>query len=376
MKTPFNPLIMALVFACACAYASEEEEIDLKETEEETEAALSVDTLKGVSFVMTPQVQRWLKRYTGKSRPKMQKWLNISSKYMPLVKDIFQSVGVPHDLVVLASTESGYDPHAYSRAKAAGMWQFVHKTGQLYGLEIDDWIDERRDFEKATLAAAQHLKDLYEIFNDWYLALAAYNAGPKKIEKAIKNHGTTDFFKLVSKGALKRETQNYVPSYLAQLHIFRNPDEYGFEIQGEPLLFDKVEMQSHANIFVIARHLGCSVDELKRLNPELRTPMTPPQYTLRVPAGAKDTLTKLIEDENTDLARYHVYYADPGEDIANIAMAHGVSLSSIKKLNNLKNNKMRESKILFIPRPDNDYNEYDVAFAKNIADPWFNTTRY
>ncbi|MDR0455019.1 MAG: transglycosylase SLT domain-containing protein [Deferribacteraceae bacterium] len=325
-----------------------------------------------VPVTVTPRVQHYLTYFTGKGRPIMQNWLNRSHRYMYLVKDIFQNEGAPLDLIALAFTESGFNPWAYSRAGAAGIWQFMRGTGKMYGLEVNDWVDERRDFEKATLAAAQHLNDLYEIFNDWYLALAAYNAGAGKITRATKAHGTTDFFEIASGRTLKPETRDYVPKYLAHLLIFNNLKEYGFKSPNDeilPLQFDSLELDSQVNIFVIAEILGCSPEELKDLNPALRTPMTPPvkKYTLRVPYGMKETATAFIQDNSSDLTRYIIYQAKTGDDLSKIAKMHNVSLEEIKKLNNFNYDTIYTSKIFFIPKSGIVLNEYDIAFAKEIA---------
>ncbi len=323
-----------------------------------------------VPMTMTPRVQYYLKYFTGSGHATMQNWLDRSNKYMYIVRDIFQREGVPQDLVALAFTESGFNPGANSRAGAVGMWQFMRGTGKMYGLDVNDWVDERKDFEKATLAAAQHLNDLYEIFNDWYLALAAYNAGSGKITRATRTHKSKDFFKIATGRTLKLETRDYVPKYLAHLLIYKNIKEYGFESPGVlPLLYDNVEVNSQVNIFVIAEVLGCPPENLKELNPELRTPMTPPgkKYTLRVPLGMKETATAFVEDPQSDLTRYAVYHAKPGDDLARIARAYNVSVESVKKLNSFNYDTIYTSKVLFIPGQNMTLNEYDTAFAKEIA---------
>lgn len=331
-----------------------------------------------IPLTMTPRVNDYINYFTGDGREYMQRWLDRSNKYMYLVRDRFIREGIPSDLVVLAFTESGYNPMAYSRAGAAGMWQFMRSTGAMYGLSVNDWIDERRDFEKATDAAARHLKDLHKSFDDWYLALAAYNAGSGKISNATKKHRSKDFFEIASGRTLKKETKDYVPKYLAQLIIYKNMKEYGFESpQDAPLLFDTITINKQINLHVLAQHLGITYSELKELNPELKTPITPPvkSYTLRVPL---DKHKKSIELVNSDinLTRYHIYKASSGERIANIAKKYKVSAKSIKLVNSFPYDTIYTSKILFIPT-ESKLSEIDNDFAKEIANltPKYYTVR-
>ena len=170
--------------------------------------------------------------------------------------------------------ESGLNPRAYSRAKAVGMWQFIFSTAKIYGLDRDWWVDERRDPEKATDAAAKYLKDLYLEIDDWYLALAAYNAGAGRINRAIRIHQTRDFWAL---NTLPKETKNHVPTVLATAIIAKNPTQYGFEIPKNEKIynFDKVEVKNSTDLNVLAKCAGISVDELRQYNPELRQHATP-----------------------------------------------------------------------------------------------------
>jgi membrane-bound lytic murein transglycosylase D len=323
-----------------------------------------------VPMADTPRVQYYLNYFTGNGRATMQAWLDRSNKYMYMVRDIFKSEGIPLDLAVLAFTESGYNPRAYSHAGASGMWQFMKATGKMYGLNDNDWVDERRDFEKATLAAARHLKDLYEVFDDWYLALAAYNAGSGRISRAAKNVGSKDFFTIATGRTLKLETRDYVPKYLAQLLIYKNMEAYGFTTPaGLPLLYDKIDVPSQTNIYVIASVVGCEPDLMKELNPELKTPMTPPgkAYSIRVPLGAQESVLAYVNNPDSDLTRYAVYSARAGENLARIAKAYGVTVADIKKLNNFAYDRVYASKVFFIPRPGTGNDIIDAAFSKDIA---------
>lgn len=318
----------------------------------------------------TPRVQYYLNYYTGNGRNIMQRWLDRSGKYMHIVCDTFEREGVPRDLAMLAFTESGFNPNARSVAGAVGMWQFMPSTGSMYGLHANDWVDERMDFEKATLAAAKHLKDLHNAFGDWYLALAAYNAGSGRIRSATIKHKSTDFFTIASTRTLKLETRDYVPKYLAQLIIYKNMLDHGFTSPSElPLLYDSIEVKEQVNIITLADALGCTTEELKELNPELRTFITPPvrNYTIRIPRDTYDIANAFISDPNSDKMRYTVYKARSGELIAKIAANHRVNIKDIQQLNSFPYSKVYTDKILFIPQPGCKLDDYDMAFAKDIA---------
>ncbi|RME45617.1 MAG: lytic transglycosylase domain-containing protein, partial [Deltaproteobacteria bacterium] len=170
-----------------------------------------------IPLTFNRHVRRWIDLFQrGNYRKWMRRTLGRSTRYIPMMREILAHYGLPEDLVYLSMIESGYVPYAYSRAKAVGLWQFIKGTGRRYDLEVNGWHDERRDPVKATHAAARHLKDLYEEFGDWYLALAAYNAGAGKIRRAIERYGTRDYWRLISRCCyLRRETKEYVPKFLA-----------------------------------------------------------------------------------------------------------------------------------------------------------------
>ncbi|MDR2105653.1 MAG: transglycosylase SLT domain-containing protein [Deferribacteraceae bacterium] len=353
---------------------------DIETPQEPTEELKAIFQVFDIPVTDTPRVQHYMKYFTTNGRGNMQSWINRSNKYMYIVRDIFEKEGIPLDLAMLSFTESGFNPIAYSRAGAAGMWQFMPSTGKIYGLSITEWVDERRDFEKSTLAAARHLKDLYKMFDDWYLALAAYNAGSGRIRKATQKHNSTDFFTIAGSRTLKLETRDYVPKYLAQLFLYKNLYSYGFTPPDEtPLLFDTVELGSQANLIVLAQALGSTYEELKMLNPELRTPVTPPtsKYRVRIPFGKGAQLSKLLNDGKFDQLRYTLYQAKAGESLAAIAKRHGISVEDIQKINALSYPKIYSAKLLFLPKKGEKLTSADIQFAKEVQSlsPKYHTVR-
>ncbi len=320
-----------------------------------------------VPMAMTGRVNAYIKYYTERVPATTQSWLNRSNKYMYLVKDIFLQEGLPSDLVVLAFTESGYNTHAVSHAGATGMWQFMQGTGKMYGMEQNFWIDERRDFEKATRAAAKYLKSLYERFGDWYLALAAYNAGPGRMARAIQKHETNDFFKISSRNTLKLETRDYVPKYLAQLIVYKNYLKYGFTPPTDmPLLFSTIEAPSTTNIYWLADKLGVSYEVMRDLNPALKLPITPPEtYKIRVPylrdKEAKSILAKASVEER---AMYKIYDCKRGESLAEIAVKFQVSKEDIARVNGIKRENVLTARKIFIPIKKYNNIKIDNMFAQ------------
>lgn len=323
-----------------------------------------------IPLVEEDRYEYYVRRFTKDIPNVFQNWLNRSNKYLYIVKDILRREGVPDELAYLPFTESGFNATAISRAGASGMWQFMKGTGKIYNLDDNFWVDERRDFEKATTAAARHLRDLYEDLGDWHLALAAYNAGMGKIIRAIRMYESRDFYTLSRYSYLKRETKDYVPKYLALRHIFCNYQEYGFETPVEtPLIFDRVTVDRQVNLYVIAKLAGTSYDVLKDLNPELKTPVTPPSgsYSIRVPYGTGESLSvqmaKMSQDE---LLMYKIYYAKKGESLDNIARKYNVSLSNLKTSNGLRHAKLYMNTPIFIPVQKHFDPSVDREFAKSL----------
>src|SRR5262249_3795249 len=213
----------------------------------------------------------------GRGRGAMEVGLERVGKYQPMIERILKEEGVPLDLIYLCQAESAFEPRALSRAAAKGMWQFISSRGREYGLRQTWWIDERSDPEKSTRAAARHLKDLYMEFGDWYLAMAAYNAGPVRIQRAMEKTGADNFWSVAEKRALPKETINYVPNILALTIIGKNPEKYGFNVvSSSPLETERVPVDKATDLRVIAKAIDVPVDDLRVMNAHVLRWTTPP----------------------------------------------------------------------------------------------------
>ena len=306
-------------------------------------------------IAIASRVEQAVKFFQTKGRRSFQIWLSRYPGYKDLITNILKQNELPEELIFLAMIESGLNPKAYSRAHAAGMWQFISSTAKLYGLNRTWWIDERRDPEKATNAAAAFLKDLFLEFDDWYLALAAYNSGSARVNRAMNLHQTTEYWRLNS---LPRETRNYVPTYLAAAIISRNPERYGFTSPtSSKISLDEVLIEKSADLTVLARCADISVKKLKQINPELRQFATPPDqsYALKLPAGKIEAFTAAFNalPENSRFApQYRQHRVRPGESLSAIASKYRVSMHDIASVNKIRNyNRIREGTKLTIPVP-------------------------
>lgn len=304
-------------------------------------------------IVFNDKVKKSIIYFQTVAREAFERYLERSSRYIPLMLDIFEEYSLPNDLVFLPLIESGFNCKAYSWARASGPWQFIASTGRLYGLRRDWWHDERRDFVKSTHAAARFLKDLYGRFGSWELALAAYNGGPGRVSRSIKRQNTDNFWDL----RLRKQTEDYVPFYMAATIIAKNPELYGFHIDyDDPVEFDIVTLDKCLDLKTVARATGASVDRLRELNPELLRDVTPPQtknYELRIPLGTKEKfgemLPQLKSPKETSWVRHKILR---GETVSSIASKYGVSQYAILEANNLSpRSKIYAGKSLIVPVP-------------------------
>ncbi len=278
--------------------------------------------------------------------------LQRSGRYRPMIQRILDEEGIPQEIIHLAQAESGFIPRAVSRAAAGGMWQFLKWRGNEYGLKQTAYTDDRMDPEKATRAAAHHLRDLHHEFGDWYLALAAYNCGPVNVEKAVERTGYADFWELRSRGALPAETTNYVPIILAMTIMEKNAAEYGIEgfQLDPPLEYDTVETTAPTSLTLVADILDMPFAELAALNPASLRGMVPADFSVHVPKGSGNQLVaalQLIPANHLDAWRMH--RVGSGETMATIGKRYGVTPANIVSVNRLESAQAVEGDRLLIP---------------------------
>jgi membrane-bound lytic murein transglycosylase D len=251
-------------------------------------------------IVLNGPVQFYLRQFSTSQKNTFKVYLSRSSRYLPMMRRIFQEHGLPQDLVYLALVESGFSPWARSPAEAIGIWQFIRGTGERYGLKVNDWVDERRDPVKSTRAAARYLKDLFRQFGSWYLAAAGYNAGERRVESALNRHASQSFWDLAQIKALPQETCNYVPQFVAAALIAKNPKKFGFQKIGylNPSHHERVKIPGGVDLRWFAQAMGVPYEDLKELNPELRKDCTPfdcQEYSLRIPARQQRQAIQLAQ---------------------------------------------------------------------------------
>jgi len=320
-----------------------------------------------VPIVLDPSVQAHIRYFNTTIHDRFGQWLLRLSRYRPIVETIFTEFHLPSDLVYLSLVESGFNPYAYSRAKATGPWQFMKGTAKVYGLRVDTYVDERRDPIKSTVAAARYLRDLYDLFGAWPLAMAAYNAGEGKVMRALHKAKAESFSEISKTRLIRRETKEYVPRFMAATIIARNPDRYGFtQESAEPHQFDEVIVTRPVHFRAIANATGIPYEELRLFNPELRRDATPPgdeTYHLKVPVGTKAKVEQLLDRIPTykfppiptkaqfvTAGSSHWYKVRKGDTLGKVSKRFRVPLKTLKTKNNLSGPAIRPGDFLIISR--------------------------
>jgi membrane-bound lytic murein transglycosylase D len=277
---------------------------------------------------------------TPRGRAIVEAGLRRQGRYKEMIARVLKEEGVPQDLIYLAQAESAFQPLALSRAGARGMWQFVAYRGQQYGLRRTWWIDERQDPEKATRAAAQHLRDLYGLFGDWYLAMAAYNCGPGNVQKGIERTGYADFWELYRRNVLPKETKNYVPIILALTLIAKDAAHYGVQVDPEtPVATDVVKPGRAIDLRLVAETIDVDLETLRSLNPELLRLATPDDaaFELHLPAGSAEKFSAEIADIPADKwVSWRRHRVESGETLGSIAKKYKVTPAAIAEANSLE----------------------------------------
>lgn len=260
-----------------------------------------------IPIAYNDRVKRWLSYFQTSGRSSFKRYLERAARYMPFILSELEAAGLPQDLAYVAMIESGFQPDAKSHAKAVGLWQFMARTGQRYGLRVSWWLDERRDVEKSTRAAIAYMSELHKMFGSWYLVAASYNMGESGVVRMMKRHGTNDFWKLADAGALPEETTNYVPKILAATLISKAPALYGFRDLNPmaPLSFDYFLAPSGTDLGHLAAHLGVSEKHMEELNPEIIQGFVPSEaraHRIRVPRGATVAAAQFVRTIGSPVA--------------------------------------------------------------------------
>ena len=277
---------------------------------------------------------------TTRGRATVEHGLDRSGRYNDMIRRVLKEEGVPQDLMYLAQAESAFQPSAVSRAGARGLWQFMPFRGEEYDLDRTYYVDERSDPEKATRAAARHMRDLYDMFGDWYLVMAAYNSGPMNVVKAVERTGYADFWELQKRHALPKQTQNYVPIIIALALVAKDPVLYGVQVAPEkPAPVDVIHPPHAIDLRLVADATGADLDDLRELNPEMLRSVTPddPSFELNLPAGYGEKLLNVISQVPEDKwTIWRLHTVEQGETLSDIARHYHVTVAAIESANHLE----------------------------------------
>ncbi len=331
------------------------------------------NTRSDLPLMMTDQVAGYIAYFSNRGRGVFERALARSGRYRDMMLPILKQEGVPQDLIYLAQAESGFHPLAVSRVGARGIWQFMASRARGYGLGHSMYVDDRQDPEKSTRAAARHLKDLYNQFGDWYLAMAAYNSGPGTVQAAVKRTGYADFWELYNRNVLPKETKNYVPIILAVTIMAKNPSQYGLDdvAMEHPADYDTVTINYPVDLRLVADCVGASTAELQDLNPSLLRLSTPRtgSFQLHIPAGTKDQYETAVAAIPPDMRlwwRYHEVHA--GESIVSIARTYHTTVKQIEEANHLDGPEIDTDAKLVIPVAPSKHGASDTAtYARRIT---------
>jgi membrane-bound lytic murein transglycosylase D len=333
------------------------------------------------SYETQDRVAHYVSQFSGRSRKAISESLERGSRYEPMIRAMMKAGGLPEDMYYLALVESGYNPNAYSRAAAVGMWQFMTSTARGMGMRVDWWVDERRDPVRSTKAAVRFIRGLRDQFGSLYLAAAAYNGGPGRVARGLAKYAddvdTTSqrddaFFVLAEKDYLKNETREYVPQLIAAALVAKDPARYGAEIHPRPpFAYDSVRVPARTPLAAVAKAAGTTVPVLRDLNPHLLRGMTPPgsSFLIRVPVGAAagfDSGFKALSKGERVATK--TIETKKGQYPDNLAHAHGISVTALEgfnpKLRLLKpSGKLVPGQTLVLPTPA------VAAAALNVPDP-------
>ncbi len=332
------------------------------EEEDDVSSLLTHDELRDfdIPIVFNEAVDYYIKYFTTEKRKVFTNWLRRARYYVPKIKEILKEHNMPEDLVYLAMIESGFNARAYSPKKASGPWQFIYATGERYGLKVNFWIDERRDPEKSTVAAAKYLRDLFNQFGCWYLAAAGYNAGEGRVERAINKHNTNDFWELIKYNALPRETREYIPKLIAAAIIAKYPEKYGFgNIEFDtPVRLKQTTVPQSTPLNIIAKAASLDVLTVRSYNPEILRGITPPydsHYHVKLPETVDiESFSNALEMElkhQRTIKGIVTYKVKKGDTLARIMKKYGVRHDDMVLVNGIDGElRIKRGMVLHIPR--------------------------
>lgn len=390
-------LVLNLLFLAACASSNKKQNLEAKDpaagtdfhaTIRENEVS-SEDVEKNIERPYVPaygkipmdynqHVEKWMRYFQGRGRPLMETYLARSTRYLPMMKNVLRENGLPEELVYIPLIESGFSHKAHSHANAVGYWQFIRSTGKRFGLQVDTFVDERRDPVLSTRAAAEYFKALYNLHGSWHLAMASYNVGEARVKRAVTRYYTRDFWELIKKRrSLPPETKNYVPKFIAAAMIASEPEKYGFTSidYHDPLSYDAVALTSPISISKLASNLNVDAEELRLLNPKFRTDFVPisrgSETFVRIPVGrATDAMAALSLSTSAQpkilVAENSFYRVRKGDNLSTIARKHRTTVSQLRRLNNLSNRTLlRVGRSIRVP--DNGGDGIKLVYEEDAA---------
>lgn len=313
-----------------------------------------------IPIVRRSEVDVWIRYFTGRGREQARLYLERSQRYLDVMRLALRKEGLPQNLVYMVMIESGFSPQARSRANAVGYWQFIESTGRRYGLKINSFVDERKDPFLSTSAAGRYLKDLHNLFGSWYLAMASYNAGEYRVNRAMMKHYTRDFWRLTHKKSIPRETREYVPKFMAAQWIAENPEKYGFVNlkYHKPIRFESAAVHQPLSLKKLAGHLSIPYKDLKMLNPKYLGEYVPLSKTgstiLRVPNGFSEKMTAQIitaSAMNRPKPKTYVYYKVRwGDSLYSLARRNRTTVNTIARMNRMSSkSQLRAGRVIKLP---------------------------
>ena len=309
----------------------------------------------------------YFKKYSSKQEQKHLAAIWEQAEYfVPFIESKVKEYDLPQEVTYLPFVESNFRPDAVSKSGATGLWQFMTNSIDGYNMKINEWVDERRDFWKATEAAMKKIKYNYSVLKDWNLAIAAYNCGLGKMKRTVRDGGTSDYWKLCQKGLLSEETTHYIPKLLAISDVLKNRSKYGIkDKQSKPFQWTRISLPQPVDIRLLAKETGIPRNILDMGNSELKFYVTPPAktgYMLKAPADKAEKIKKVTANKKTKLTDFHLYTVKAGDTLSHLSQHYGISVSMIQSFNNVNPNNLKIGSKLVIPVSDPSITPYGGTF--------------